>query len=36
MFVKVCGLSTADSVQAAVDAGWVFRGMTSLPVTWDK
>jgi cytochrome P450 len=25
-----------DPDQAAVDAGWVFRGMTSLPVTWDK
>jgi cytochrome P450 len=25
-----------DPEQAAVDAGWVFRGMTSLPVRWDQ
>lgn len=25
-----------DPDQAAIDAGWVFRGMTSLPVTWDQ
>jgi cytochrome P450 len=25
-----------DPEQQAVDAGWVFRGMTALPVTWDQ
>ena len=25
-----------DPTREAVDAGWVFRGMTSLPVTWDQ
>ena len=24
-----------DPANAAVDAGWVFRGMTSMPVAWD-
>jgi cytochrome P450 len=25
-----------DPEQPAVDAGWVFRGMTELPVLWDQ
>jgi cytochrome P450 len=25
-----------DPARQAVDAGWVFRGMTDLPVTWDQ
>ncbi|WP_427005396.1 cytochrome P450 [Pseudarthrobacter sp. H2] len=25
-----------DPSRQAVDAGWVFRGMTALPVTWDQ
>jgi cytochrome P450 len=25
-----------DPTQQAVDAGWVFRGMSALPVTWDQ